>query len=43
MARESERSDEPAVWKPREERRQWPWILLVIVVIGVVVNVLLTI
>ncbi len=29
-------------WTPPKQKRQWPWILLAIVVVAVVINVALT-
>jgi hypothetical protein len=30
-------------WKPGKERPMWPWILLVIIAVGVCINVALTV
>jgi len=30
-------------WKPPKERPMWPWIVLVVVVVGVAINVMLTV
>lgn len=35
--------NEPAAWKPKKERALWPWILLAVVVVGIVINVILTV
>ncbi|MCP2258237.1 hypothetical protein LX15_001931 [Streptoalloteichus tenebrarius] len=43
MSKERRRPGGPTEWAPREERRVWPWILLVVLVVGVVINVLLTV
>jgi hypothetical protein len=29
-------------WQPQKERRLWPWVLLAIVAVGVVINVTLS-
>lgn len=34
---------DPTGWKPAKERPMWPRVVLVVIVVGVVVNVLLTI
>ncbi|MFC7550385.1 hypothetical protein [Plantactinospora sp. GCM10030261] len=38
-----ERNADPGEWTPRRERRLWPWVLLVVIAVGVVVNVALTV
>ncbi|MEZ0109898.1 hypothetical protein ABH920_003912 [Catenulispora sp. EB89] len=30
-------------WKPAKEKPMWPWIVLVVVVVGVAINVFLTV
>ncbi|MEV5705333.1 hypothetical protein [Actinoallomurus sp. NPDC052274] len=30
-------------WTPPKERRVWPWILLIVLVIGVIINVALSV
>lgn len=34
---------EPSGWKPAKERPMWPWVVLAAVVVGVIINVFLTI
>ncbi len=34
---------ESSGWKPTKERPVWPWIVLAVVAVGVVINVLITI
>lgn len=34
---------EPTGWKPSRERPMWPWVVLAIIAIGVVINVLITV
>ena len=34
----SDRND----WAPPKERRIWPWVLLIVVIVGVIINVALT-
>lgn len=38
----TERNDGPG-WSPRPERKIWPWVLLVVLVVGIAINVALTI
>ncbi|GAB3957690.1 hypothetical protein GCM10029978_000890 [Actinoallomurus acanthiterrae] len=39
---EEKNTDGRSEWTPPKERRIWPWILLIVVIVGVVINVALT-
>ncbi|WP_188316354.1 hypothetical protein [Solihabitans fulvus] len=45
MSDQSDRngSSSPSGWTPPKERPVWPWVLLTVVVIGIVINVALTV